>query len=46
MSPPAGATVIDFDPHVIWAMLSLLFALMVTFLLIAAQADNQRGRGR
>jgi hypothetical protein len=46
MSLPAGAIVIEFDPHIIWAMLSVFVALVVTFLVIAAQADNQRGRGR
>jgi hypothetical protein len=43
MTPPDGATVIEFDPHVIWALLSLFLALVVTFLVIAAEADNTKG---
>jgi hypothetical protein len=43
MTPPDGATMIEFDPHVIWALLCLFVALVVTLLVIASQADNQKG---
>lgn len=43
MTPPDGATLIEFDPHVIWALLCLFIALVVTLLMIASQPDNQKG---
>jgi hypothetical protein len=44
MTPPNGSTVVDFDPHVIWALVSLFLALAVTLLVIAAGTDNKNGR--
>lgn len=47
MTPPDGATVIEFDPHVIWALASLFLAMVITFLVIAAEAaDTHKGRKR
>ncbi|HXC12683.1 MAG TPA: hypothetical protein VNV39_07555 [Stellaceae bacterium] len=42
MTPPADAVIVDFDPHIVWAIAALSIAIVALFLLLAAVAGENR----
>jgi hypothetical protein len=42
MTPPGDAVIVDFDPHVRWAIVALSVAIVALLLLLAAVAGKER----
>jgi hypothetical protein len=42
MTPPADAVIVDFDPHIVWAIAALSIAIVALLLMLAAVAGEAR----
>lgn len=42
MTPSADAIIVDFDPHIVWAIAALSIAIVALLLLLAASQERSR----
>lgn len=42
MTSPADAIIVDFDPHIVWAIAALSIAIVALLLLLAASQERSQ----